>query len=84
MFFFEIIHQSLLFDHQSLTTSCQRITPTESFLRYLALPDDESEFVELQHAAVVLISHLDRLSAPYTPPLSNQNLLVSHLTMDTM
>ncbi|XP_068720941.1 E3 ubiquitin-protein ligase HERC2-like [Montipora capricornis] len=55
-----------------LSTSAPKVSPTESFLRYLALPEDESEFVELQHSAVVLISHLDRLAAPYLPLSSNQ------------
>lgn len=51
-----------------------KVSPTESFLRYLALPEDESEFVELQHCAVVLVSHLDRLAAPYLPLSSNQKV----------
>ena len=50
------------------------MSPTESFLRYLALPEDECEFVELQHSAVVLISHLDRLAAPYLPLSTNQKV----------
>jgi len=50
------------------------VSPTESFLRYLTLPEDESEFVELQHCAVVLVSHLDRLAAPYLPVSSNQKV----------
>ena len=54
-----------------------KVSPTESFLRYLALPEDESEFVELQHCAVVLISHLDRLATPYLPLSSNQKVEVT-------
>lgn len=50
------------------------MSPTESFLRYLTLPEDEYEFVELQHSAVILISHLDRLAAPYLPLSTNQKV----------
>lgn len=57
-----------------MSSSMPKVSPTESFLRYLALPEDESEFVELQHCAVVLVSHLDRLAAPYLPMSSNQKV----------
>ena len=57
-----------------MSSSVPKVSPTESFLRYLALPEDEAEFVELQHCAVVLVSHLDRLAAPYLPLSSNQKV----------
>ena len=57
-----------------MSSSVLKVSPTESFLRYLALPEDEAEFVELQHCAVVLVSHLDRLAAPYLPLSSNQKV----------
>ena len=57
-----------------MSSSMPKVSPTESFLRYLTLPEDESEFVELQHCAVVLVSHLDRLAAPYLPVSSNQKV----------
>lgn len=57
-----------------MSSSMPKVSPTESFLRYLTLPEDESEFVELQHCAVVLVSHLDRLAAPYLPASSNQKV----------
>lgn len=41
---------------------------TESFLYYNCLPDDESALVDLKKAAVTVMSHLDRLAAPYNPP----------------
>ncbi|EDO37195.1 predicted protein, partial [Nematostella vectensis] len=59
-------HKTLEFSN--LPSGAPQVSPVESFLRYLDLPEDESEFVELQYAAVVLISHLDRLAVPYTPP----------------
>lgn len=40
--------------------------PIESFLRFVSLPEDESALMDLRQAAVVLISHLDRLAAPYS------------------
>ncbi|KAJ8028688.1 E3 ubiquitin-protein ligase HERC2 [Holothuria leucospilota] len=42
--------------------------PTESFLRYLRLPEDEEAYIDLQQAAVVAVAHLDRLATPYMPP----------------
>uniref|UniRef100_A0A1S4H7N6 HECT-type E3 ubiquitin transferase n=1 Tax=Anopheles gambiae TaxID=7165 RepID=A0A1S4H7N6_ANOGA len=41
--------------------------PTESFLRFLALPDNETTCVDLKLAAVIIISHLDRLAKPHLP-----------------
>ena len=72
-------HKSI-FNLQVMSSSMPKVSPTESFLRYLALPEDESEFVELQHCAVVLVSHLDRLAAPYLPVSSNQKVR-SHLSL---
>jgi len=66
---------------QAMSSSMPKVSPTESFLRYLTLPEDESEFVELQHCAVVLVSHLDRLAAPYLPVSSNQKVLSDHAHM---
>ena len=63
-----------------MSSSMPKVSPTESFLRYLTLPEDESEFVELQHCAVVLVSHLDRLAAPYLPVSSNQKVHVQSYT----
>ncbi|XP_071496413.1 E3 ubiquitin-protein ligase HERC2-like [Diadema antillarum] len=43
-------------------------SPTECFLRYLEIPEDEDASVDFQQAAVIIMSHLDRLAAPYMPP----------------
>ncbi|XP_063970630.1 E3 ubiquitin-protein ligase HERC2-like [Lytechinus pictus] len=43
-------------------------SPTECFLRYLEIPDDEDASIDFQQAAVIIMSHLDRLAAPYMPP----------------
>jgi E3 ubiquitin-protein ligase HERC2 len=45
-----------------------QISPTECFLRYVQLPDNDSVAVDLKQAAVVIMSHLDRLAAPHAPP----------------
>ncbi|XP_037823677.1 probable E3 ubiquitin-protein ligase HERC2 [Lucilia sericata] len=40
---------------------------TECFLRFLTLPEQETANVDLKQAAVVIISHLDRLAKPHMP-----------------
>jgi hypothetical protein len=45
-----------------------QVSPTECFLRYLQLPENDSVAVDLKQAAVVIMSHLDRLAAPHAPP----------------
>lgn len=42
-------------------------SPTESFLRFLALPDENTAPIDLKQAAVVIVSHLDRLAKPHLP-----------------
>lgn len=42
-------------------------SPTESFLRFLSLTDNEPGNIDLKKAAVVIISHLDRLVHPHLP-----------------
>lgn len=40
---------------------------TETFLRFLMLPKSSAAIVDLRRAAVVIISHLDRLVQPHMP-----------------
>ncbi|XP_053679051.1 probable E3 ubiquitin-protein ligase HERC2 [Anopheles nili] len=49
------------------TTESFHFGPTESFLRFLSLPDNETSCVDLKLAAVIIISHLDRLAKPHLP-----------------
>lgn len=45
-------------------------SPTESFLRFLSLPDgddDEEPLIDAQQAAVIIISHLDRICRSHLP-----------------
>ncbi|XP_070553640.1 E3 ubiquitin-protein ligase HERC2-like isoform X2 [Ptychodera flava] len=50
------------------STGSVKVSPTECFLRYLQLPQDDEASVDLRQTAVVIMSHLDRLSVPYAPP----------------
>lgn len=43
------------------------LAPTESFLRFLTLPEQETANVDMRLAAVVIVSHLDRLAKPHLP-----------------
>lgn len=45
------------------------LSPNESFLRYLVLPQDNELAIDLRQTAVVVMAHLDRLAAPCMPPL---------------
>ncbi|XP_033111225.1 E3 ubiquitin-protein ligase HERC2-like [Anneissia japonica] len=58
-------------------TSGGIVSPTECFLRYLTIPDDDDASVDLRQAAVIITSHLDRLCMAYTPPPPNQRTLSS-------
>ena len=40
-------------------------SPTKCYLDYLTLPNNETSKVDLRKASTVLLSHLDRLAAPY-------------------
>ncbi|XP_073987726.1 E3 ubiquitin-protein ligase HERC2 isoform X1 [Rhodnius prolixus] len=58
-------------------SSALKVSATECFLRYLQLPEDDTEPVDLQLAAIVLMAHLDRMATPYLPPptfLENKKL----------
>lgn len=41
--------------------------PTESFLRFLTLSENDNAFVDLRQSAVIIISHLDRLARSHLP-----------------
>lgn len=45
------------------------LSPNESFLRYLTLPQDNELAIDLRQTAVVIMAHLDRLATPCMPPL---------------
>lgn len=45
-------------------------SPTDCFLKFLTLPDDDTISVDLRQAAVFIMSHLDRLATPHIPKLT--------------
>uniref|UniRef100_A0A3P8VEV0 RCC1-like domain-containing protein n=1 Tax=Cynoglossus semilaevis TaxID=244447 RepID=A0A3P8VEV0_CYNSE len=47
------------------------LSPNESFLQYLTLPQDNDLAIDLRQTAVVIMAHLDRLAGPYSPPQCN-------------
>lgn len=53
-------------NHQSYSLS-DSISSTESFLRFLTLPEDDTTPIDLKQAAVIIMSHLDRLAKPHLP-----------------
>lgn len=53
-------------NHQSFSLS-DSLSSTESFLRFLTLPENDTTPIDLKQAAVILISHLDRLATAYLP-----------------
>ncbi|XP_031621811.1 probable E3 ubiquitin-protein ligase HERC2 [Contarinia nasturtii] len=61
--------EAIQFNNQDIVTNTNEgsIAPTESFLRFLKLPDQETANIELKQAAVVIMSHLDRLAKPHLP-----------------
>ncbi|GJQ69394.1 HERC2 [Trypoxylus dichotomus] len=52
-------------DEKEDTPNC-----TNMFLKYLTIPEDETADVDLKQAAILLMSHLDRLASPHLPSQS--------------
>ena len=50
-----------------ITEDDDDVHPTECFLQYLDIPEDDSVDIDLQQTAVVIMSHLDRLARPLCP-----------------
>lgn len=52
------------------TSEQHPFSPTETFLRFLSLPDgddDEEQLIDAQQAAVIIMSHLDRICRSHLP-----------------
>lgn len=49
-------------------------SPTECFIKFLQLPDDDNISVDLRQSAVVIMCHLDRLATPFIPSLDEPKL----------
>ena len=48
---------------------CGPLSPSESFPRYLTLPQDNELAIDLRQTVVVVMGHLDRPATPCLPPL---------------
>jgi len=40
-------------------------SPTQCYLDYVTLPNDNSTLLDLKQVAAILLSHLDRIATPY-------------------
>ncbi|CAG5129600.1 unnamed protein product, partial [Candidula unifasciata] len=58
------------------------VSPTECFLQHLTYPEDEEAAVDLRQSAVFIMSHLDRLAAPYLPVSSAQKSQCQAVTQE--
>ncbi|KAA8589723.1 hypothetical protein FQN60_013088 [Etheostoma spectabile] len=58
-------------DNERSTQGTTQMSPNESFLRYLTLPQDNDLAIDLRQTAVVIMAHLDRLAFPCSPPHCN-------------
>ncbi|XP_054728194.1 probable E3 ubiquitin-protein ligase HERC2 [Anastrepha obliqua] len=65
------------------TSEASLASATESFLRFLTLPDEDTTNVDLKQAAVVIISHLDRLAKPHLPTSTTTATLPSRTMQST-
>uniref|UniRef100_A0A2C9K806 HECT-type E3 ubiquitin transferase n=1 Tax=Biomphalaria glabrata TaxID=6526 RepID=A0A2C9K806_BIOGL len=54
------------------------VSPTECFLQHLTYPPEEETAIDLRQSAVVIMSHLDRLAAPYLPVSSTHKSHCHH------
>lgn len=68
-------------DFQILTAP---LSPNESFLRYLTLPQDNDLAIDLRQTAVVIMAHLDRLASPCSPPHCNSPTSHKVTTLDNL
>lgn len=75
----DLLANKLCCDFQILTAP---LSPNESFLRYLILPQDNDLAIDLRQTAVVIMAHLDRLASPYSPP--NCNSPTSHKVINLL
>ena len=47
----------------------ENVSATQCFLKYLEYPESAETPIDLKQAAVIVMSHLDRLSIPHQPAL---------------
>ena len=56
---------SLVLSVQDVGMAATVASPTQCYLDYVTLPNDNSTLLDLKQAVAVLLSHLDRIAAPY-------------------
>ena len=49
------------------------VSATQTFLKYLEYPEDAETPIDLQQTAVVVMSHLDRLTIPHLPQVPSNS-----------
>lgn len=54
------------------------ISPTECFLRYAPLPEDDLELLDVQQVAVTILSYLDGFSTSHLPSKNVSGVRSSH------
>ena len=65
-----------VFIYFQATSSIQVVSPTECFLRYSTLPEDDLELVDVQQVAVTILSYLDRFSSFYDLGPTNKKVML--------
>ena len=56
---------SFLLSVQDVGVATAAASPTQCYLDYVTLPNDNSTLLDLKQAVAILLSHLDRIAAPY-------------------
>ncbi|XP_017782464.1 PREDICTED: E3 ubiquitin-protein ligase HERC2 isoform X2 [Nicrophorus vespilloides] len=51
---------------------------TKVFLKFCKMPEEDSVEIDMNRASVMLLSHLDRLAAPYIPPQSFNKSVINY------
>jgi len=50
---------------QDVGVATTAASPTQCYLDYVTLPNDNSTLLDLKQAVAIILSHLDRIAAPY-------------------
>ena len=50
---------------QDVGVASTATSPTQCYLDYVTLPNDNSTLLDLKQVAAILLSHLDRIATPY-------------------
>ena len=50
---------------QDVGVATTAASPTQCYLDYVTLPNDNSTLLDVKQAVAILLSHLDRIATPY-------------------